>query len=88
MPNVLSHVSMRARNSKVCFATCFDPNILADLQAREGKLLRQKPTSSDVVYRLTKEHVQAVCKVVAKSCEDVKQSIRRTRHILKKVIVP
>ncbi|KAK2977472.1 hypothetical protein RJ640_016100 [Escallonia rubra] len=50
MPDVLSHVSVRARNSKVCFATCFDPNILAQLQAKEGKLLQLKPTSADVVY--------------------------------------
>ncbi|XP_058192973.1 alpha-glucan water dikinase, chloroplastic-like isoform X2 [Rhododendron vialii] len=50
MPDVLSHVSVRARNCKVCFATCFDPNILADLQANEGKLLQLKPTSADVVY--------------------------------------
>ncbi|CAA6665517.1 unnamed protein product [Spirodela intermedia] len=50
MPDVLSHVSVRARNSKVCFATCFDPNILSDLQQKEGKLLQLKPTSADVVY--------------------------------------
>lgn len=50
MPDVLSHVSVRARNSKVCFATCFDPNILADLQASEGKLLRIKPTPADITY--------------------------------------
>ncbi|KAI3467562.1 hypothetical protein Pfo_024225 [Paulownia fortunei] len=50
MPDVLSHVSVRARNSKVCFATCFDSNILANIQANEGKLLRLKPTSADVVY--------------------------------------
>ncbi|GLT86487.1 hypothetical protein SLE2022_046260 [Rubroshorea leprosula] len=50
MPDVLSHVSVRARNSKVCFATCFDPNILATLEANEGKLLRLKPTSADVIY--------------------------------------
>lgn len=50
MPDVLSHVSVRARNSKVCFATCFDPNILADLEANEGKLLQIRPTSADVVY--------------------------------------
>ncbi|KAL8035858.1 hypothetical protein ABFX02_12G123200 [Erythranthe guttata] len=50
MPDVLSHVSVRARNSKVCFATCFDPNILASIQASEGKLLCLKPTSADVVY--------------------------------------
>ncbi|OAY25576.1 ribosome-recycling factor [Manihot esculenta] len=29
---------------------------------------------------LTKEHIQAICKVVSKSCEDVKQSIRRARQ--------
>ncbi|KAI8014564.1 hypothetical protein LOK49_LG05G03682 [Camellia lanceoleosa] len=51
MPDVLSHVSVRARNSKVCFATCFDPNILAHLQANEEKLLQIKPTSADIVYR-------------------------------------
>ncbi|KAL3819264.1 hypothetical protein ACJIZ3_005169 [Penstemon smallii] len=55
MPDVLSHVSVRARNSKVCFATCFDTNILADIQAYEGKLLRLKPSSADVVYSEMKE---------------------------------
>ncbi|KAK1552116.1 hypothetical protein Q3G72_010601 [Acer saccharum] len=55
MPDVLSHVSVRARNCKVCFATCFDPNVLADLQANEGKMLRLKPTSADVVYSEVKE---------------------------------
>ncbi|KAF8388624.1 hypothetical protein HHK36_027301 [Tetracentron sinense] len=39
----------------VCFATCFDPNILADLQAHEGKLLRMKPTSADIVYNKVKD---------------------------------
>ncbi|KAJ6298741.1 hypothetical protein OIU76_019824 [Salix suchowensis] len=29
---------------------------------------------------LTKEHTQAMCKVVAKSCEDCRQSIRRARQ--------
>ncbi|KAI8527034.1 hypothetical protein RHMOL_Rhmol12G0045200 [Rhododendron molle] len=55
MPDVLSHVSVRARNSKVCFATCFDSNIWADLQASEGKLLQIKPTSADIVYSTLKE---------------------------------
>ncbi|KAL1565640.1 alpha-glucan, water dikinase [Salvia divinorum] len=55
MPDVLSHVSVRARNSKVCFATCFDPNILADIEAHEGKLLCLKPTSADVVYSEMKD---------------------------------
>ncbi|XP_042496996.1 alpha-glucan water dikinase, chloroplastic-like isoform X2 [Macadamia integrifolia] len=55
MPDVLSHVSVRARNCKVCFATCFDPNILSDLQSKEGKLLSLKPTSVDVVYSEVKD---------------------------------
>ncbi|KAK8714874.1 hypothetical protein V6N13_042219 [Hibiscus sabdariffa] len=55
MPDVLSHVSVRARNCKVCFATCFDPNILADLQANKGKLLSLKPSSVDVVFSEVKE---------------------------------
>ncbi|KAL0654257.1 hypothetical protein Bca4012_096948 [Brassica carinata] len=50
MPDVLSHVSVRARNGKICFATCFDSDILSDLQAMDGKLLSLKPTSADVVY--------------------------------------
>lgn len=36
---------------QVCFATCFDPNILADLQSNEGKMLHLKPTSADIAYR-------------------------------------
>ncbi|KAJ8548378.1 hypothetical protein K7X08_030847 [Anisodus acutangulus] len=55
MPDVLSHVSVRARNGKVCFATCFDPNILADLQAKEGRILLLKPTPSDIIYSEVKE---------------------------------
>ncbi|XP_024023864.1 alpha-glucan water dikinase, chloroplastic isoform X2 [Morus notabilis] len=55
MPDVLSHVSVRARNGKVCFATCFDPNTLSDLRAREGKLLHLKPTSADITYSEVKE---------------------------------
>lgn len=55
MPDVLSHVSVRARNGKVCFATCFDSSILSDLQGKEGKLVRLKPTSADIVYSEVKE---------------------------------
>ncbi|KAJ0962515.1 hypothetical protein J5N97_027637 [Dioscorea zingiberensis] len=55
MPDVLSHVSVRARNSKVCFATCFDPNILSELQRNEGKLFHLKPTSADITYSETTE---------------------------------
>ncbi|XP_038892070.1 alpha-glucan water dikinase, chloroplastic [Benincasa hispida] len=55
MPDVLSHVSVRARNGKVCFATCFDSSILSDLQGKEGKLVRLKPKSADIVYSEVKE---------------------------------
>ncbi|CAL5022240.1 unnamed protein product [Urochloa decumbens] len=55
MPDVLSHVSVRARNSKVLFATCFDPEILSELQQNDGKLISVKPTSSDISYRETAE---------------------------------
>ncbi|XP_010458437.1 PREDICTED: alpha-glucan water dikinase 1, chloroplastic [Camelina sativa] len=51
MPDVLSHVSVRARNGKICFATCFDSGILSDLQGMDGKLLSLQPTSADVVYK-------------------------------------
>ncbi|XP_074581889.1 alpha-glucan water dikinase, chloroplastic-like isoform X2 [Curcuma longa] len=50
MPDVLSHVSVRARNSKVCFATCFDDNILDEFRRNAGKLFHLKPTSDDIVY--------------------------------------
>ncbi|CAM0870867.1 unnamed protein product [Alopecurus aequalis] len=51
MPDVLSHVSVRARNSKVLFATCFDPKILSELEQNEGKVLSVKPASVDISYR-------------------------------------
>ncbi|XP_042452008.1 alpha-glucan water dikinase, chloroplastic-like, partial [Zingiber officinale] len=50
MPDVLSHVSVRARNSKVCFATCFDDNILDEFRRNSGKLFHLKPASDDIVY--------------------------------------
>ncbi|KAL5225848.1 hypothetical protein ABZP36_012487 [Zizania latifolia] len=51
MPDVLSHVSVRARNCKVLFATCFDPNTLSEVQGHEGKVFSFKPTSADITFR-------------------------------------
>ncbi|WVZ77602.1 hypothetical protein U9M48_025453 [Paspalum notatum var. saurae] len=51
MPDVLSHVSVRARNSKVLFATCFDSSTLSELEGYDKKLLSFKPTSADISYR-------------------------------------
>ncbi|XP_077218318.1 phosphoglucan, water dikinase isoform X2 [Tasmannia lanceolata] len=50
MPDVLSHVSVRARNSKVCFATCFDQSILRDLKSKEGKAISIRVRSTSLVY--------------------------------------
>jgi alpha-glucan,water dikinase len=50
MPDVLSHVSVRARTCKVCFATCFDQKILNDFRGKEGKALLIRPSSSGLTY--------------------------------------
>ncbi|WVZ24310.1 hypothetical protein V8G54_002854 [Vigna mungo] len=52
---IQGQLDQKPRIWKVCFATCFDPNILANLQENKGKLLRLKPTSADVVYSQVKE---------------------------------
>ena len=52
MPDILSHVSVRARNSKVCFATCFDEQVLADLRALDKKALQLSPSATaDLSFR-------------------------------------
>ncbi|KAK9096999.1 hypothetical protein Sjap_022496 [Stephania japonica] len=48
-PDVLSHVSIRARNSKVCFATCFDQSIFKNLKLKEGKAISIKLRSANLV---------------------------------------
>eukprot|EP00271_Cylindrocystis_brebissonii_P010276 TRINITY_DN26421_c0_g1_i1.p1 TRINITY_DN26421_c0_g1~~TRINITY_DN26421_c0_g1_i1.p1 ORF type:complete len:1482 (-),score=381.52 TRINITY_DN26421_c0_g1_i1:676-5121(-) len=50
MPDILSHVSVRARNGKTCFATCFDPNVLDDLRSKNNKALSLTPTLNDLKY--------------------------------------
>ncbi|KAH7681115.1 ribosome recycling factor protein [Dioscorea alata] len=64
----------------------YDPNTLKALeQAIVSSPLGINPTPDGqrliaAIPPLTKENVQALCKVVAKSAEDVKQSIRRARQ--------
>ncbi|KAJ4701488.1 Alpha-glucan water dikinase [Melia azedarach] len=48
-PDVLSHVSIRARNNKVCFATCYDQNILRNLKSKEGKAVSIRLKSTDLI---------------------------------------
>ncbi|KAI8018121.1 Ribosome-recycling factor [Camellia lanceoleosa] len=73
-------------DSKTLSVTPYDPNGLKELlSAIVSSPLGLNPnTDGDrlivPIPPLTKEHMQAVCKVVTKSSEDVKQSIRRARQ--------
>ncbi|KAJ8767807.1 hypothetical protein K2173_020747 [Erythroxylum novogranatense] len=64
----------------------YDPNTVKEIEkAIVASPLGINPTVDSErliasIPPLTKEHMQAVCKVVTKSCEDVKQSIRRARQ--------
>ncbi|ESQ54882.1 hypothetical protein EUTSA_v10024230mg [Eutrema salsugineum] len=49
MIDVLSHVSIRARNSKICFATCFDQNVLRNLKSKEGRAISIHTKSTGLV---------------------------------------
>ncbi|KAI3463093.1 hypothetical protein Pfo_019756 [Paulownia fortunei] len=71
---------------KTLAVTPYDPNALKELEkAIISSPLGLNPKADNQrliapIPPLTKEHLQAVCKVVAKSSEDVKQSIRRARQ--------
>ncbi|XP_034707199.1 ribosome-recycling factor [Vitis riparia] len=71
---------------KTLSVTPYDPDALKQLEnAIVSSPLGLNPKADGerliaVIPPLTKEHIQAMCKVVAKSCEDVKQSIRRARQ--------
>lgn len=73
-------------DSKTLSVTPYDPNALKELEkAITSSPLGINPKADNqrliaAIPPLTKEHMQAVCKVVAKSSEDVKQSIRRARQ--------
>ncbi|VFQ95318.1 unnamed protein product [Cuscuta campestris] len=73
-------------DSKTLSVTPYDPNTLKSLE----KAIISSPLGLNpkvdgerlvvLIPPLTKEHMQAVCKVVGKSSEDVKQSVRRARQ--------
>ncbi|EFJ44707.1 hypothetical protein VOLCADRAFT_118653, partial [Volvox carteri f. nagariensis] len=48
-PDVLSHVSVRARNMRVLFATCHDEGPLKQLREARGKWLHLTPSASGAV---------------------------------------
>ncbi|KAF7134235.1 hypothetical protein RHSIM_Rhsim08G0044300 [Rhododendron simsii] len=73
-------------DSKTLSVTPYDPNALKELErAIVSSPLGLNPKVDGQrliapIPPLTKEHMQALCKVVTKSSEDVKQSIRRARQ--------
>ncbi|GLT60579.1 hypothetical protein SLA2020_333400 [Shorea laevis] len=48
-PDVLSHVSIRARNNKICFATCYDQNTLRNLKLKEGRAISIRLNSTNLM---------------------------------------
>ncbi|KAK3256570.1 Alpha-glucan water dikinase 1, chloroplastic [Cymbomonas tetramitiformis] len=51
-PDVLSHVSVRARNCQVLFVTCFDPGMLDSLKQEAGAALEMSLTpAGDVLWK-------------------------------------
>ncbi|KAK9925482.1 hypothetical protein M0R45_033805 [Rubus argutus] len=73
-------------DSKTLSINPFDPNALKNIETAiiESPLGLNPKTDGErliaAIPPLTKEHVQAICKVVNKSCEDGRQSIRRGRQ--------
>ncbi|KAM7509809.1 hypothetical protein LguiB_008684 [Lonicera macranthoides] len=73
-------------DSKTLSVTPYDPNAIKELEKAivlsplglNPKVDGQRLIAA--IPPLTKEHMQAVCKVVTKASEDVKQSIRRARQ--------
>ncbi|KAL2900928.1 Ribosome-recycling factor [Bienertia sinuspersici] len=73
-------------DSKTLSIMPYDPETIKEIEkAIVSSPLGLNPKSDGqrliaAVPPLTKEHMQAMCKVVAKSSEDVKQSVRRARQ--------
>lgn len=71
---------------KTLSVTPYNPNALKELEkaiVSSPLGLNPKPDGERLIAAIppmTKEHMQAVCKVVAKSSEDAKQRIRRARQ--------
>jgi alpha-glucan,water dikinase len=60
LPDLLSHVAVRARNRRVLFATCYDKGIYDELKRLEGQqLVLQVTSAGDVAYEAGGELSQA-----------------------------
>lgn len=54
--DILSHVSVRARNAAILFATCYEPKILDEIKSQQGQNLRLTVTSAgDVEFQREEE---------------------------------
>ena len=54
--DILSHVSVRARNAAILFATCYEPKILDEIKSQQGQNLRLIVTSGgDVEFHREEE---------------------------------
>lgn len=68
-PDILSHVSVRARNCEVLFATCYDPSIVDGLSGKAGEFVElTRLPSGEVTYAST-EAPAAVAAAVAAAPE-------------------
>ena len=62
-PDVLSHVSVRARNMKVLFAICHEEGTLKEVEDKEGKTIALQVSLTPVLLlsMLTMPHNAACC---------------------------
>ncbi|KAJ6751473.1 hypothetical protein OIU85_001955 [Salix viminalis] len=69
-------------DAKTLSVNPYDPNLENSIVSSPLGLNPQRDGDRLIaaIPPLTKEHTQAMCKVVAKSCEDCRQSIRRARQ--------
>ncbi len=73
VPDIVSHVAVRARNKQLLFATCYDNQIFDYLKSRRGSWLNLRPdVSGDVVLEETGE----------------KKDIRQSRIICSQIPMP
>lgn len=75
--DILSHVSVRSRNAKILFASCYDSKVVDELKSYKGQNIKLTVNASgDVEYQLdkggdTKEKPTNETKTAAVSCRPV-----------------
>eukprot|EP00899_Mesostigma_viride_P027488 jgi/Mesvir1/7924/Mv11848-RA.3 len=74
--DVLSHAAVRARNSSVLFATCYDANVLQSLRAMEGGICTLKVGSGENILFEKSDSVQSTSVEVQKDSQGSKLSMK------------